>query len=70
MRDGADTEIQRLERLHQSAELELLLIAARGTLTSNERELVSELEQRKQQLRGRIAWFQSILKEHTRPARE
>jgi hypothetical protein len=64
MRDGADTEIRRLERLHQGAELELLLLASRGALTPSERQLVSELEQRKQQLQGRIAWFASILEEH------
>lgn len=69
MRDGSDTEIRRLERLHQGAELELLLLSARGVLTPSDRLLVSELEQRKQQLEGRIAWFESILKEDA-PARE
>jgi hypothetical protein len=69
MRNGADTEIRRLERLHQGAELELLLLASRGALTPSEHQLVSELERRKEQLEGRIEWFASILQEHA-PARE
>ena len=64
MRDGAYTEIRRLELLHQSAELELLLLAARGALSPHEERQLGEIEQRKQQLEGRIAWFQSILEEH------
>jgi hypothetical protein len=64
MRDGADTEIRRLERLHQGAELELLLLASRASLSPSEALLVREIEQRKEQLQGRIAWFESILREH------
>lgn len=67
MRDGVDTEINRLERLHQGAELELLLLAARGALSPSEERQLSELERRKEQLQGRIAWFQSILEEHAPP---
>jgi len=67
MRDGADTEIRRLERLHQGAELELLLLTARGALSANDARQLGELERRKEQLQGRIAWFQSILEEHAPP---
>jgi len=67
MRDGLDTEICRLERLHQGAELELLLITARGALSPSEERQLGELERRKEQLQGRIAWFQSILEEHAPP---
>ena len=64
MRDGVDTEIRRLERLHQGAELELLLLSARRYISPAEELRIREIEQRKQQLAGRIAWFESILHEH------
>ena len=61
MRDGPNTEIRRLELLHQGTELELLLLTARQVLNPSQEELLRELEQRKRQLEGRIAWFESLL---------
>lgn len=61
----AHTEIQRLERLRQGAELERALLEARGALSPSERGELLALERRREQLEHRIAWFQAILREHT-----
>ena len=60
----AANEIQRLSRLHQGAELELQLLTRRGYLTPAEQARRQELKQRKLQLKDRIAWFESVLREH------
>lgn len=70
MRDVANTEIRRLERLHQGTELELLLLMARRELNPRQEALLRELEQRKRQLERRIAWFASLLSEDDNTAFE
>lgn len=60
----AANEIQRLRRLHQGAELELQLLTHRSYLTPAEQARRVELKKRKLQLKDRMAWFESILREH------
>lgn len=60
----AANEIQRLRRLHQGAELELQLLTHRSYLTPAEQTRRLELKKRKLQLKDRLAWFESILREH------
>lgn len=64
MIQAAHTEIGRLTRLHQGAELQLMLLTERSFLTASEQAKVSDLRQRQVQLQERIAWFEAILREH------
>jgi len=59
----AANEIQRLRRLHQGAELELQLLTHRANPTPAEQTRRQELKKRKLQLKDRMAWFESILRE-------
>jgi len=61
---AANTEIQRLRRLHQGTDLELLLLTGRPYLTPREEVEVRELKKRKLQLKDRIQWLESISREH------
>jgi hypothetical protein len=70
MIQAAHTEIRRLTRLHQSTELQLMLLTERSVLTSTEEAKVRDLRQRKLQLNERIAWFEAILREHEAAAAE
>ena len=58
------TEIRRLSRLYEGAELQLILINQRHDLTAADEAKVRDLKQRQAQLRERIAWFEAILSEH------
>jgi hypothetical protein len=64
MTRAADTEIRRLTRLYEGAELQLILITERLDLTAGDEAKVRDLKQRQTQLRERIAWFEAILSEH------
>lgn len=64
MTQAAQTEIRRLNRLHQGTELQLMLLANRSVLTPADEAQLQSLEQRKLQLQQRIAWFEAILSEH------
>jgi hypothetical protein len=64
MSPAAHPEIQRLRRLHQGLELELLLLTARPYLTPTEQVEVRELKKRKLQLKDRIHWLESLSREH------
>jgi hypothetical protein len=64
MTRAAHDEIRRLTRLQQGAELQLMLLLERSALSAAEMSKVQELEQRRTQLCDRIAWFESILREH------
>lgn len=70
MSHAARSEIQRLTRLHQGADLELLLLVGRSYLTPAQEVQLRELKKRKLQLKDRIAWFESILCEHQTLAAE
>lgn len=61
---AAHTEIQRLRRLHQGTDLELLLLTGRPYLSPHEEVEVRELKKRKLQLKDRIHWLESISREH------
>jgi DNA-binding transcriptional regulator GbsR (MarR family) len=58
------TEIQRLKRLHQGAELELSVLMNRSYLTPQEELEAHNLEKLSQRLKDRIAWVESVLREH------
>ena len=64
MIQAAHIEIRRLTRLHQSTELQLMLLTERSFLTASDEARVLDLKQRQHQLRERIAWFETILREH------
>jgi hypothetical protein len=64
MTRAAHTEIRRLIRLYEGAELQLMLINQRLDLTTADEAKVRDLKQRQTQLRERIAWFEAILSEH------
>ncbi len=64
MIQAAHTEILRLTRLQQGAELQLMLLTGRSSLSNAEQSRLAELEQRLRQLLDRIAWFEAILREH------
>jgi len=70
MTRAVQTEIRRLKRLHQSTELELMLLTDRSVLTAADEAQLLALEQRKAQLAERIAWFESMLREHESVAAE
>lgn len=70
MIQAAHTEIRRLTRLQQGTELSLMLLMERARLTPAEENQVKALEQRRRQLSERIAWFESILREHDEAAAE
>ena len=70
MAQAAQSEIQRLKRLHQGAELQLILLRGRNYLTVAEQSEMRELKKRKLQLKDRIAWFESIQREHDSCAAE
>ena len=61
---AAQMEIQRLRRLHQGTDLELLLLTGRQYLSPREELEVRELKKRKLQLKDRIQWLESISSEH------
>lgn len=67
---AAHYEIQRLRRLHQGAELQLILLRGRNFLTASELTELRDLKKRKLQLKDRIAWFESIQREHDGQAAE
>jgi hypothetical protein len=64
MTRAAHTEIRRLTRLYEGAELQLILITERLDITAADEAKVLDLRQRQAQLRERIAWFEAILSEH------
>jgi hypothetical protein len=64
---AAHPEIQRLTRMHQGTDLELLLLTARPFLTPTEQIEVRELKKRKLQLKDRICWLESVSREHEDP---
>jgi hypothetical protein len=59
------SEIQRLRRLHQSAELELLLLAARRFPTATEQVELRELKKRKLALKDRITWLEGLFRQQS-----
>jgi uncharacterized protein YdcH (DUF465 family) len=64
MTQAAHDEIRRLQRLHQGAELQLALLLKNRRGTPEQQLEIRELKKRKLQLKDRIAWFESILREH------
>jgi hypothetical protein len=64
MNHAAHPEIQRLKRMHQGIDLELLLLTARPYLTPTEQVEVRELKKRKLQLEDRIQWLELLSREH------
>jgi hypothetical protein len=64
MTRAAHDEIRRLIRLRQGADLSLMLLSERRPLSADDASKRLELEQRRQQLLDRIAWFEGILREH------
>jgi hypothetical protein len=64
MTQVAHDEIRRLQRLHQGAELQLALLMRQQRFTAAQQLEIRELKKRKLQLKDRIAWFESILREH------
>ncbi len=67
---AAQNEIQRLRRLHQGAELQLILLRGRNFPSAAELTEMRDLKKRKLQLKDRIAWFESIQREHDSQAAE
>jgi len=63
MMQVGQSEIQRLRRLHQSAELELLLLAARRFPSASEQLELRELKKRKLALKDRISWLEGVFRE-------
>ena len=63
MMEIGQSEIQRLRRLHQSAELELLLLAARRFPTASEQVELRELKKRKLALKDRITWLEGVFRQ-------
>jgi hypothetical protein len=70
MAQAARNEIQRLKHLHQGAEIQLILLRARTYPSAAEQTEMRELKKRKLQLKDRIAWFESIQREHDNQAAE
>jgi hypothetical protein len=64
MSDVVHTEIQRLRRLHERAELELSLLRRRPRWTPDEEREVLALKRLKLRLKDRMAWVEAILREH------
>jgi hypothetical protein len=64
MTRAAHDEIRRLTCLRQGAELQLLLLGEQNPSSGADAGKLQELEQRRQQLIDRIAWFEGILSEH------
>lgn len=64
MTRAAQSEIRRLVRLQEGTELSLMLLSERGRLSLAEEVQLRALEQRRQQLSDRIAWFEAIAAEH------
>ena len=65
MMEIGQSEIQRLRRLHQSAELELVLLAARRFPTASEQVELRELKKRKLALKDRITWLEAVFREQS-----
>ena len=65
MMEIGQSEIQRLRRLHQSAELELVLLAARRFPTASEQTELRELKKRKLALKDRITWLEAVFREQS-----
>jgi hypothetical protein len=65
MMEIGQSEIQRLRRLHQSAELELLLLAARRFPSASEQVELRELKKRKLALKDRITWLEAVFREQS-----
>ena len=68
MTRAAHDEIRRLIRLRQGADLSLMLLAEQSPPSAADAGKRLELEQRRQQLLDRIAWFEGILREHDNAA--
>jgi hypothetical protein len=64
MPSAVHTEIQRLNRLHQRADLELALLQKRPRWSPDEEREVLALKRLKLRLKDRMAWVQSVLLEH------
>lgn len=58
------TEIQRLKRLHERADLELALLQRRSRSTPEEEREMLALKRLKLRLKDRMTWVESILREH------
>ena len=67
MSQAAHMEIQRLRRMHQGMDLELLLLTGRPYISPTEMVEIRELKKRKLQLKDRIAWLEAISREHDEP---
>jgi len=67
MSQAAHMEIQRLRRMHQGMDLELLLLTGRPYISPTEMVEIRELKKRKLQLKDRIAWLEAISREHDDP---
>ena len=67
MSQAAHMEIQRLQRMHQALDLELLLLTGRPYISPTEMVEIRELKKRKLQLKDRIAWLEAISREHDDP---
>jgi len=63
MMQVGQSEIQRLRRLHQSAELEVLLLSARRFPSAAEQTELRELKKRKLALKDRITWLEGVFRE-------
>ena len=61
---GLSTARRLPEFRKEVADLELQLLTHRGHLTPAEQTRRQELKKRKRQLKDRMAWFESILREH------
>jgi hypothetical protein len=59
----AHTEIQRLRRLHERADLELALLQKRSRSTPDEEREMLALKRLKLRLKDRMTWVESILRE-------
>jgi hypothetical protein len=64
MSTDAHTEIQRLKRLHERADLELALLQKRSRSTPEEEREKLALKRLKLRLKDRMTWVESILREH------
>jgi uncharacterized protein YdcH (DUF465 family) len=58
------SEIHRLKRLHQGAELELGVLRERAYRTPQEELEMLALKKLKLRLKDRIAWIENVLREH------
>jgi hypothetical protein len=64
MSTDAQTEIQRLKRLHERADLELALLQRRSRSTPEEEREMLALKRLKLRLKDRMTWVEAILREH------